>query len=96
MPTPTPLPLQQVDVVSLSFIGVQGAEVVAASVAVGFLFLLVSLPSNNQLKVQNAFLIVEILCFPIWFVSLGWWVLLQWVLVLLYVILNSFSRLVRR
>jgi hypothetical protein len=93
MPTPTPTP---VDVVTLSLIGVQGAEIVAASVAVGFLFLLVSLPGQNQMKVQNAFLLVELFCFPVWFVNIGWWVILQYIFILAYVILNAFGRLVRQ
>ncbi|MBM3128202.1 MAG: hypothetical protein FJ009_06125 [Chloroflexi bacterium] len=85
-----------VDVVALSLIAVQGAEIVAASIAVGFLFLLISLPGQNQMKVQNAFLLIELFCLPVWFVSLIWWVLLHYIFVVMYVMLNAFGRLVRQ
>lgn len=79
----------------LSVLQLEAVQIAVSSYAVGLLFMLVSLPAANRQKVQLAFLIIEIFCFPIWFVNFGWWVISQYLFVAVYVILEAFGRLVR-
>jgi hypothetical protein len=81
IPTPTPTPEQ-----ALSFVWYvqQNYEIATASVAAVLVLFVFSSFVSNEVKTQNAFLIIVLISAPMIFVNMGWWALLIYLFFMLY------------